>query len=254
MTCASRFELARRDLVGNGDAGLSSHAADCVRCRTVLTELAEARQQLLGDTPIEVSQSAARGIMAMAADRRAARRFRFMFWLPVGLAPVAIGLLLFALPNRDVSTVAMSSAPTARAKGSLALEMHCKRGDTVFPVVEGADFFAGDRLRFTYTKAEPGFLIVFSVDDSGRVFPYYPDGALTGMEASAGSGVMLPGSVELDGHHGFERIFALWSTQTLHDKTVRKAVETALAADRDIRHLQRLPLEVEQVSYLLRRP
>jgi hypothetical protein len=98
-------------------------------------------------------------------------------------------------------------------------------------------------------------LLVFGVDDIGRVFPYYRDDALAGVSAPAGAEVMLPDSVELDDHHGWERVFALWTPAALGEDVVRAAVAEALAAGRgDIQQAARLPIEAEQVSFLLRRP
>jgi len=66
---------------------------------------------------------------------------------------------------------------------------------------------------------------------------------------------MLPESVELDDHHGWERVFALWTPASLGEDLIRTAVADALAAvEGDIRQVARLPLEAEQVSFLLKRP
>jgi hypothetical protein len=67
--------------------------------------------------------------------------------------------------------------------------------------------------------------------------------------------VFLPGSVELDNHKGWERVFALWAETQFADDVVRTAVGAALsAADSDIRRMTALDLPVQQVSMLLRRP
>jgi hypothetical protein len=98
-------------------------------------------------------------------------------------------------------------------------------------------------------------LLVFGVDDAGRLFPYYRDDALAGVIAPPGSEVMLPESVELDDHHGWERVFAVWTPDTLGQDAIRTAVAQALAAvEGDIRQAARLPVQAEQVSFLLRRP
>jgi hypothetical protein len=67
--------------------------------------------------------------------------------------------------------------------------------------------------------------------------------------------VLLPGSVELDGHKGWERVFVVWSDSQFADDVVRAAIAAALAAaDSDIRRTTTLDLPVEQMSLLLRRP
>jgi hypothetical protein len=140
-------------------------------------------------------------------------------------------------------------------KGHLIVETYCKRGDQVFPAGDGGDYMEGDQLRFAYTQDRPGFLMVFGIDDTGQVFPYYQEGRLAGTPVAAGARVLLPGSVELDGHKGWERIYMLWSDSQLADSAVRTAVSSALAsAGGDVRRISLLDLPVEQVSLVLRRP
>lgn len=177
------------------------------------------------------------------------------------LVPAAAAALFIALPHRTgPGTGTTSASPAllggASVKGSFIVEAFCKRGEEVFVVADGAEFLQGDRLRFAYTKDKPGSVLIFGVDDDGTIFPYYEDARLQGMDAQAGSKVMLPGSVELDSHHGWERIFALWSSTTVDEEKVRAAVTAGLhTAEGDIRRLRTLDLEgVEQVSFLLRRP
>jgi hypothetical protein len=229
-----------------------------------LAELVSARQELLGNDPEGQSLLAARAILARVAERRRKAWWRVV--LPLTLTPVAAVAMVLLVVSRG----ALSPAPSAlekvlgtarhaagavRAKGALLVEAFCKRGDSVFPVKDGDDFLAGDRLRFAYTKDQPGFLLVFGVDDTGRLFPYYRDDALAGVNAPPGAEVMLPDSVELDDHHGWERVFALWTPVALGDDVVRTAVAEALvAAKGDIQQATRLPVEAEQVSFLLRRP
>jgi len=74
-------------------------------------------------------------------------------------------------PDTTVSGAARHVPGVVRAKGALLVEAFCKRGDSVFPVKDGDDFVAGDRLRFAYTKDQAGVLLVFGVDDAGRLSP-----------------------------------------------------------------------------------
>jgi hypothetical protein len=255
-TCPSRLEIGRFDAAGR-TGPLTAHVGSCARCVGVLRELDAVRGELFGGSPQVASAAAARRILAQVAERRAVRRRWLRFAYPLALLPVLGGLLLVAANRKDgdllLPGVALETG--ARAKGALALEIVCKRGEEQFPVNEGADFYPGDRLRFAYTKGEPGHLTIFGLDDTGQVFPYYEDKVLSGIVAPAGSRVVLPGSIELDGHRGWERIFALWSPEKLDPRAVEAAVQGALReAGGDVRQVGRLPLPVEQVSYLLRRP
>ena len=251
-TCPSRLELSRWEAHPEPErpAELVSHVGGCGRCSAVLDDISAARSLLLGADPAEASARAARNILEVVRQRQSKRRW--LRWLaPAFLVPAAAVFLLVARPilrgAGDRSRVAV--------KGELIVETYCKRGDKVFPAAEGGDFLEGDRLRFAYSKERPGYLLVFGVDDQGKVFPYYDEHALLGVRAEAGARMLLPGSVELDNHKGWERVFALWAETQFADDVVRAAVGAALsAADSDIRRMTTLDLPVQQVSMLLRRP
>lgn len=260
--CVSHLELVRWEAKPEAERSpdASDHLRTCARCAAALAELDSARQELLGVEPHAQSLVAARAILARVAERRRKAWWRLV--VPLTLTPVAAAAMVLLVMSRGTVPLApppvheMSGAMgTVRAKGALLVEAFCKRGDSVFPVKDGDDFVAGDRLRFAYTKDQAGVLLVFGVDDTGRLFPYYRDDALAGVIAPPGSEVMLPESVELDDHHGWERVFALWTTDALGQDAIRTAVAQALAAvDGDIRQAARLPVQAEQVSFLLRRP
>lgn len=263
------MEWARRAVspVAGEAAAQASHIQSCARCALRMQELEEARRELLGADPVVSSRRAAARILAEVDERRARKRWSWQRLLPIGLAPVLATVALVATTHTPSMGTAgdgpLASLPgfsRARAKGPLTMEVFCKRGESVFQVNEGADFFPGDRLRFSYSKGDSGNLTVFGVDDRGVVFPYYQNEALSGLPVPAGSRVMLPDSVELDDHKGWERIFAVWAPRgerAFSDQVLRDAVQTALnAAGGDIRKASKLPLptEADQVSYLLRRP
>jgi len=252
--CPSRLELSRWEVEPERDrpVDLTAHVGSCARCAAVFEDLASARSFLLGDDPAAASLRAARAIVE--TDRQRKRRRRWLQLLaPAFLVPAAAALLFAVKPI--LPTPGRSLHAATAAKGGLVVETYCKRGNKVFPAVDGQDFLTGDRLRFAYTSDRPGYLLVFGVDDQGRIFPYYPEGALVGAYAEAGARILLPGSVELDDHKGWERIYAVWSETQLSDDAVRAAVAVRLsAAGNDIRRVTALDLPVEQMSMLLGRP
>jgi len=258
MNCVGRLDLAcwEASPEPERDPGIGAHVKECAACASLLAEITSARHELLGDDPETESLVAARVIAARISDRR--RRSRWRWVLPLTLTPLAAGATLLLIVSQNVLSPSDSSTArpgTLRSKGGLVVEAFCKREDKIFPVKDGDDFFSGDRLRFAYTKDQPGILAVFGVDDGGAIFPYYRDDVLVGINVPPGAEVMLPESVELDDHHGWERIFAVWTPTPLEDGAIRGAVANALAAAQgDIRQVSRLPLEAEQVSFLLRRP
>ncbi len=249
LACPSRLALSHWEASSEGEraAELGLHVQSCAQCAAVIEDLASSRALLLGADPDEISRRAAEAILATVRTRQHKRRW--LQWLaPALLVPAAAALLVLAKP-------ALQSGQGDGVKGGLIVETYCKRGNKVFVAQDGQDFLAGDRLRFAYTNGHTGYLLIFAVDDKGEVFPYYQEGSLSGMYAEAGARVLLPGSVELDGHQGWERIFALWSETQLRDDVVRTAITAALsAAGNDIRRVTTLDLPVEQVSMLLRRP
>lgn len=252
--CPSRLELSRWEAepACARPADFTSHVAGCARCAAVLEDIGTARSLLLGADAEQASVLAARAILETARQRRDRRRW-LRILAPALLVPAAAALLLVVRPGHFAPGRGGPGASVA--KGELIVETYFKRGEQVLPAVDGQDFLAGDRLRFAYTCARPGYLMVFGVDDRGQIFPYYENGVLAGVFVDAGARVLLPGSVELDGHQGWERIYALWSEVQLRDDVVRTAVAAGLAAaGNDIRRVTTLDLPVEQVSMLLGRP
>jgi len=254
--CPSRLELSRWEACPEPirPTELNLHLGTCERCASVLSDISEARGLLLGSDPAEASQRAARVILEIARQRKAPpRSFQRYFgrWLrflaPAVLVPAAAALLLFARP-----TVPHHGG---EVKGRIIVETFCKRDDKVFPASDGAEYVRGDALRFAYTQDRPGFLLVFGVDDTGSIFPYYEENRLASIPVQAGAKMFLPGAVELDAHKGWERIYFLWSQSPMADGAVRGAVASSLAAaGGDVRRTSALDLPVEQVSLLLRRP
>lgn len=251
MTCPSRYLLARSEasIPDREEAlALSRHVLGCPRCGAVMAELAEVRPALLGDDPERASRRAVAAIIARAErERRSRWSFR---WVPAGFLPMAAALALGLFVLRP----ALPPSST-RVKGGLSVEGYSKRAGQVAPLKSGSEVWAGDRLRFSYTKGEPGHLMVFGVDDTGQLFPYYKDTVLADLPVNAGTRVMLPDAIELDAHHGWERVYVLWSSHEISPSLVREAVQRGLtSASGDIRRVDHLDLDAEQVSYLLRRP
>lgn len=263
--CPSRFDLAQwaAAKATENQSPVAQHVAGCSRCEAYVDELGEARQMLLGNDPARASLNAARSILAAAEERRGAW-WRWKLLWPVALLPAAALIGVFAIVDRtptNANNVAMNeaapslTAPSVRTKGSFALTIVCKRGDSMFTLADGQAVQAGDRLRFEYTQPQPGFLMVFSVDDAGQIFPYYDESALHSVPVQAGNQVALPGSVELDDHKGFERVVALWSATPLEGQMVRAAVtQGLLAVGGDVTKLGKLAVAAEQTSFLLARP
>ena len=258
LACPSRLDISRWEAFPETErpSELAEHVAACPRCSAMMAEIGEARSLLLGSDPVEASSRAARAILDCVRERRRLSGSLRRWWrllVPALLVPAVAALLVIGKPALlGLNTTGHS---TQAVKGELLVEIFCKRGDAIFPAVDGGDFLEGDRLRFAYSKERPGYLLIFGVDDSGTVFPYYDEHAFVGIRVEAGGRVLLPDSVELDGHRGWERIFVSWSETQFADDAMRLAVSRTLSSvDNDVRRMTTLDLPVAQVSMLLRRP
>lgn len=268
MNCLSSLDVARLDPAAL-PLDIAVHARSCGTCQQRLGSLADARHDLLGVDPEAESLRAAAQIAVRAtayrpvsAPARWWAEWRRLLVYGLGPALAAAIVLVVARPGRQgaadraaSNAVAIDGVPSegtgiVRAKGHFALAVYCKRGERVFSVHDGDNLLPGDRLRFAYTKEAAGYLTLFAVEDSGKIFPYYPEGTLGTVRVNEGAEVLLPGAVELDEHRGWERIFAVWSTRALDPKQLRAAV----GAHGDWRDGKQLELEGEQVSLLVERP
>ncbi|HEY0709699.1 MAG TPA: hypothetical protein VGG33_23000 [Polyangia bacterium] len=259
--CPSFLALARWEASPGGETG--DHVAGCARCTARVDELRADRTALLGSDPHESSRRAARQILASFNTRSARSRWAEVWRRRVGFAlPAFAALALFVVLGQRSSLIGASLSdagqePAVRAKGALWFEMYRLRAPSGVVEIarDGDEYRGGDRLRFEYSTAAPGYLFVVGVDDEGAVFPYYPDDGSAGLPVKTSTRAMLSDSIELDGHQGFERIFALWSPRPITLAAVRAATAQALTtAGGDLRRVDQLPLDVDQATRLLRRP
>ncbi|HEY2899715.1 MAG TPA: hypothetical protein VGL59_03990 [Polyangia bacterium] len=241
---------------------LIEHSRGCSRCSALIAEIVTARRELFPrESTVEIA-AAAQTVIAAAAQQRAQRSGRWRrFRLLAGVGVLTV-LTASALLSRKVnppvqatlSAEAVAAQAGARNKGQLVLQAFCKRGDIVLPLDDGAALMSGDRLRFGYSAPAAGHLMIFGVDDRGQIFPYYGEGSLSSVPVGAGSMALLPGSIQLDDHHGKERIFALWAAQPIDAKRVQVAVTQAMVVGADVTRVAALDIDVDQTSVLLRRP
>jgi hypothetical protein len=263
--CPSFLALARWEASSEGD--VAPHIHGCLRCTARVAQLRLDRADLLGADPAAASRLAARQILIRAQTHADVPWHATLIsrWRQIaGIAlPAFAAIALFAVTSpRFRHTTAINEAPAAgapavRAKGGLLFEIYRQPvgGGLVTMAGDGDRYQAGDRLRFTYTTAAPGYLSVIGVDDSGAVFPYYPKDGTPGLPVPAAAKVTLPDSIELDEHRGLERIFALWSPRPIDAAAVKDAVSQSVrAAAGNLESLIHLPIDAVQVTRLLRRP
>ncbi|HKE13799.1 MAG TPA: hypothetical protein VKB80_02965 [Kofleriaceae bacterium] len=210
--CLSNLALDRvlgDEVEGGERAAALSHVETCSRCSTRLRELEAARSAFRAAPPPFSPPAPARPRSPRSMARRTALAS------VCALAAVALFLFVRAGAGRDPSQpVAQPQPPRApsadatRVKGGLRLGVYIKRQDTVFEGQSGAVVHPGDAIRFAYTSATGGYLVVLGRDGTGAVSVYYPDGDEAAPIRPAGD-ELLPGSVVLDAVPGPEEIVLL---------------------------------------------
>ncbi|MFT7625075.1 MAG: hypothetical protein ACI9WU_004266 [Myxococcota bacterium] len=97
-------------------------------------------------------------------------------------------------------------------------------------IVEGAQLTQGAELTFRVDSGAYDHVIVFSVEASGTITPYYPDMASgSSVVIGRGRGLWLPDSVVLDDSLQAERLVAVFSAQPLDWSVVRAAAVRVVA-------------------------
>jgi hypothetical protein len=163
-----------------------------------------------------------------------------------GAALIALGLTALARSDRydrwDV-----------RPKGDFDLQVYAWRGGGARQLTRyDQDVKPGDRIRFAITGSpdDHRYLMIASTD--GRaVSVYFPYGGDRSGVIPGPGRWEVPGSIELDGSLGYERIFAVFSRAPLTTAAVRAALARVqgMNAARDARTVS-LP-ETAQRSFLI---
>ena len=203
-------------------------------------------------------------------------------WLAIGMggaAAAAAALVVFWLApplrtppspdsiSRGQSRIQFGYAGSTNYKGTVRpnmelgvgkaphLAVHRWADGTSAPLAEGEVLHVGQVLRFYYDCTGHEFLYLFSVDDAGRISPYYPYGPAYSIPIVQGRNIPLPDGVQLDGYVGHERFFALFSNQPLRFHDIGNAVSSAWMNARrkgqGIAHVGRLAIPCAQASFLI---
>jgi len=213
--------LALDALDGATAARVQAHLAGCGACRDQQHAASEQRARFTHD------------VLPRGVPARRARRWP---WLAVpGLALAAVLALLLLPPRPD-------RPPELAIKGDASWQVFANRDGRTFPVRDGSELAAGDRIRFVVYPARARYLLVVSIDGRGAAMIYYPYGG----ERSAaveGDRVELPGSIELDAAPGPERIYALLSDTPIVASLVMRHLQDVAAGGADaIRGAGSLPV------------
>jgi hypothetical protein len=221
-----------------------AHVDSCAECRKVLDDFVADRVALRTALPFAALEEQFKG--RPSAIRSWWRRVLFGAAAP-GLA-VAVYVLWASPPGGEAT-----SPPGVTSKGTT-----CDLGVDVKTALmglhawdSGEPLAQGDRLRFRYKSEDHPFVLVFSVDSDGTVYPYVMQGEQS-LQVTHRTSNIASNVVTLDEDLRPERLFLICSPQPLRIDEIRAAAKDGLNKAGSIEKLENLAIRhVQQTSMLL---
>ena len=218
-TCLSEFALD--DLIINDD-GTSHQAASHLQTSDDCRQRYESRRAVLEHFEREQAlvfwHKTRRGYLRRRGTRRV-----FVLGIPFGLAAAcAFAFLARSGPSPTGSYLA--------AKGTAALEIHCRRAGRTYPLRLEDPVEPADELRFVPRPSSSAvhFVQVASIDGTGRFTPFYPSSSAASSVPLPSPGQPLDGSIRLDFAPGPERLIFVFSPESLSVSQVEQAARQHL--------------------------
>ncbi|WP_224247393.1 DUF4384 domain-containing protein [Hyalangium gracile] len=185
-----------------GDAiepGIAEHVASCAACTEHLHALTQASEAYRRSHPPE---QFLRKLDARRSPAPAWRRWLF--------APVAAGACMVLL-----AVLFMPGSNEVRLKGRTEFGVYVKRPGEASPqpLASGAKVRAGEVLRFHYQPPSDGWLLLISVDGTGRLTVFHPYQGSAAARVAGGTLSVLEESIALDDAPGPERLAAIFSPE-----------------------------------------
>jgi hypothetical protein len=193
---------------------------------------------------------------------RPAGTLSFVILIGLGAVASALALIIGARPlfelarSREQSNArsALDRSKAGRAAGIRVVIVpplprqgpeRVARGQGVEPVA------SGERLRIGIEPGPRQFTFVLSVDERGRVVPWYPEFGVSLPAPESGTMQDLPDLFELSGH-GLERLIVLLSSEPLELDGIRREIALSLArVGGDITRMPNLATAGDQFHRLL---
>lgn len=247
--CPSAMAIDSWVLRGRAETDpIRAHVKGCQRCEALVAELDGAADVFKR----EVFPATVEGVMARARDLSLGDRLAaFLFRRNVRLAfAVATAVCVMAVGGYLYQDMPRTHGTYTGVKGALGLTVFVNHAGAVRQLGDGETLTEGDALRFVPAVPASGYLMVVSVEESGKLNVYYPPGGESAMKAAAGT-EPLPGSVVLDKSAGVERVFVLYSPEPFALPQVRDAA--VRAKGQGVVATTRLPLELSQTTFLFRK-
>lgn len=227
-----------------------SHLEECTRCSERVAMLRRSNDEFLQRFPA-AKDLPRRAVIELGQANAGVRAWRRWLW-PMGAAALAAALFAVVLipAVNDETTDA-----GVRVKGGSIVDVAVAR-DGNFSPFSDQRLREGDRLAFRYTTTKR-FLMVVSLEASGRVFVVLPAEGSASMPIDPGVRRRLENGVQLDDYPGAERLIALLSDTPLDAAEVQKRVTDAynglMAPERETLEIPDLGLGADQLSWLVRK-
>ena len=189
-------------------ASVDRHLRSCSECSGVVAEIKKEQSGFLEAYPQVPEVKATPGTIL---------RFRTLTTLVAVAAVLVVAFGIAALLPRQQET-------TWRTKGGTALSLFVSDSTGQPSVREDSVFYPGERIQFSYSCGKERYLILASIDETGRVSVYYPNSGDQSMLLEPGNDMPLPHSIRLDDYIGVERYVAVFSGRPLDVAPVVEAI------------------------------
>jgi hypothetical protein len=214
--CPSAFAWDDHEIHGTPfPAAVARHVDTCPRCRSAAERRQASRQLFAARIAAPLRRR-----LATASPRRRSTLWPVRWMLAAAAA--AAGLFLTVRPRPADPGAYLG------AKGNVAVEVAGRRSGRVFPVDADTLAEAGDELQFTVRAgADWPYVLVGSVDGTGRFSPFYPATLECRSVALPPGGRPFEPPIVLDGAPGPERIVIVLSGTPLAVRDVAVWAESA---------------------------
>lgn len=247
--CPSAMAIDSWVLRGRAETDpIREHVKACARCEALVAEFDGAADVFRR----EVFPATVEGVTARARDLSPGDRLSaFLFRRNVRLAfAVVTAVCVMAVGGYLYQDLPRTHGAYTGVKGGLGLTVFVNHAGTVRQLGDNETLSEGDALRLVPSVPSAGYLMVVSVEESGRLNVYYPAGGESAMKVAAGA-EPLPGSVILDKSAGAERVFVLYSPEPFALPQVRDAA--GRAKGQGVAQMTRLPLDLSQATFFFRK-
>ncbi len=232
------------------DEATRSHLASCPGCLQQVQALRDGQAEFLARRPAALFAAHQRQRQGTAAKQRVRA------W---GFAAALAAACLVGAVTWVSSRPAATGSGDVTLKGPRSVELALwvsRNGAPARPWDRASALRKGDALRFSVASSASCHLLIVSLDAAGKPTRYYPVSGPGSGPLAEGALRVLPGTIELDGYEGEERIFALFSEAPLEEKRAFEALAVELRRAGGLARMEegRLPWPAASVLFRKAQP